>query len=149
VNPYISRTITETVAKEGDSVTGDVVLSLTHAGGYENKGNEAYKSYIRFLLPKEASVTSIKVNSRQKVGSVIPDLSHEEKYLSAGALLTVEAGETAEIRFHWSIKSPQNRAQIYWIKQPGVAPFTLSLTAAGVGVYNTSLTDSKIFNLQK
>lgn len=149
VNPYISRTITETVAKEGDSVTGDVVLSLTHAGGYENKGNESYKSYIRLLLPKEASVTSIKVNSRQKVGSVIPDLSHEEKYLSAGALLTVEAGETAEIRFHWSIKSPQNRAQIYWIKQPGVAPFTLSLTAAGVGVYNTSLTDSKIFNLQK
>lgn len=149
VNPYIDRSVQESVSKEGSVIQGDVVLSLTHKGGYINNGNESYKSYVRLLLPKEASADSIKITSSSRRGTVPAELSHEDKYLSVGAFVEVLPGETSVVSFHWSLKSEASRAQIYWIKQPGVLPFTVSLTAAGVGVYNTSLTDSKIFNLQK
>jgi hypothetical protein len=149
VNPYIERSVQESVTKEGSMIQGDVVLSLAHKGGYVNNGNESYKSYVRLLLPKEASADSVKITSSTRRGTVPAELSHEDKYLSAGAFVEVLPGETAVVSFHWRLKSEASRAQIYWIKQPGVLPFTVSLTAAGVGVYNTSLTDSKIFNLQK
>ncbi len=149
VNPYITRSVTETVTNSDSQIEGEVVLHISHKGGYQNNGNESYKTYVRLLLPKEATVDASRVTSSTLLGSVLPEVSHEDKYLSAGVLVTVIPGETSTVSFNWKMKTNSNRAQIFWVKQPGVAPFTLSLTATGVGVYNTSLTDSKVFNLQK
>lgn len=140
INAHTTRKVSYSARLENSTVFSDASLVL------ENKGQETYKSYIRFIIPDDASVTSIIINGQlqQVVEAVVNPILFERSAFQAPAGLEVDteiqdghkmvgfvldtpALTTSNIHLLYStsydIKSANIDYSLLYIKQPGTNPY--------------------------
>jgi len=138
-NVAVDRSISSHYSYVNGILKGEVVLTLTHKGGYRNNGNESYKVYTRLLTPLGAEVDNVRIESVDEFSVLSPEIKQREAHQEAGVLVTVAPGISSKVTFVWDKEIAAGAYQIVWQKQSGIAPVNLTLTAPGKDVYNTTL----------
>lgn len=166
VNYYIKRSVSQKVLVSGDGRVAETVsLSLQNTSDGQWPGGE-YKNYIRFILPKDVSLTGVNINGEdQKIVPAVTDpkiyeassfvapkglevaqnLENDKKIF--GFLVVVPIKSTTNIIISYtrsrvvdiSQSLPNYSLQIF--KQPGIDSFPYTLEVAypqGFGLLNAA-----------
>ncbi len=136
-NQFIERAGELSIQKTDESITATSVIKITNKASSVSDETR-YRVYARGIAPKGSTVSAMNVSLGGEETAVIPELETVDDREEAGALATIEAGQTGVITITWEI--PSTSALILW-KQGGVEEYPISvsaLTKNGDRQYNTS-----------
>ncbi|MBP7832223.1 MAG: DUF4012 domain-containing protein [Candidatus Levybacteria bacterium] len=153
VNEFVSRKVTYSALLDQKTVKSDAFLEIS------NKGDEDYRSYIRFIVPANAQLTDVEIDgqTQQLVSAVTnPILFERQAFVSPAGLevdselqdnhkmigftVLVAANSTSRIHVRYATQydvSEGNLAySLLYIKQPGTLPYPLTISLDSNGAYS-------------
>lgn len=158
-NYFIKRNVGVSINVSSNNITDTIVLTLQNLANTDLGPSGRYKSYIRLLVPEEATDISAMTTFGQSIQNLIPDITAVRGRKEVGIIVEVLGGETKTITYSWNEKldKPIDQYGFYFRKQAGVDDYPLSvsvilpakllasnpaftLTNHGNYVYNTTLT---------
>jgi hypothetical protein len=135
-NYFVSRSINLDTTIYTDVVENQLALTI------KNKANPVlgvegrYKTYVRFLVPTDAEVVSLKEFVGQSGTILYPDIVEAKGRKEVGILIEILGGDSKTLQLTWQtpISSEHDSYGLYVRKQAGTGADPLQVTVKGVGI---------------